>query len=273
MTSNPNEFGTSPQSRGGASPSINLIDEDVEDLSKIVTSLNGTTKGGDRLAFLLHNVLTPSQCDALIKRSEGIGYETALLNIGGGRQVVNDDVRNSGRCIIDDPDIAAFLYERILAKLEKNHPEMLQNLVNFKRLDQQFAVGLNERLRILRYDPDCYFKPHSDGCYVRRNEAGPMRRGETSRVTILLYLNEGYRGGLTKLRSCWDANLGRGITPRTGDVLLFEHECLHEGTMLEEGRKYVVRTDLMYTNKGRGHEYSNVGLYEGAETVAMDLDE
>jgi len=38
-------------------------------------------------------------------------------------------------------------------------------------------------LRILRYDPGEYFKPHCDGWYRREN-------GERSYVTIQIYLNE-----------------------------------------------------------------------------------
>jgi hypothetical protein len=34
--------------------------------------------------------------------------------------------------------------------------------------------------------------------------------------------------------------------PRTGMVLVFEHELLHEGSELRKGRKYTVRTDVMY---------------------------
>jgi hypothetical protein len=29
-------------------------------------------------------------------------------------------------------------------------------------------------------------------------------------------------------------------------VLVFEHELLHEGSQLKKGRKYTVRTDVMY---------------------------
>ena len=59
---------------------------------------------------------------------------------------------------------------------------------------------------------------------------------------------------------------GHEIVPRTGSVLLFEHQCYHEGATLEQGRKYVVRSDLMYTDKGPGHEYSK-GLNRSSERI------
>ncbi|CAB9514415.1 P4Hc [Seminavis robusta] len=237
--------------------SDNTTDE-VEDLTETISWLDGNNH---RFGALVHNVLTPQECQTLMDRSEQVGYEQALVNVGGGRQVAIGEVRNNDRCIIDDPDYAEMLYQRLLLKLQ-DHPNVLGPMLNWKHLDKQYAVGLNERLRILRYDPGTYFAPHSDGYYVRRNEAGPSRRGETSRVTLLLYLNEGYQGGNTRmLRTFNPSSKGRDIVPRAGSVLLFEHECLHEGVTLEKGRKYVVRTDLMYSEKGPGNEYSK-GLYQ-----------
>ena len=46
-------------------------------------------------------------------------------------------------------------------------------------------VGLNERLRFLRYDPGQYFLQHPDGDFRR----GPRERPrEISFITLLLYL-------------------------------------------------------------------------------------
>lgn len=235
--------------------------QDVEDLSSVVSSLNGR----DVFATVLHGVLTPQECNELIQRSEDKGYEKALVNIGRGRQMAMQDTRNSDRCIIDDPDFAEMLYQRMLAKIEEVEPRLLHPILNWKTKGVEHAVGLNERLRILRYDPGCYFKPHSDGSYRRGFEAGLGRKGEESRVTMLLYLNEGYEGGHTRfLEYHIKKKRGHRVVPRTGSVLLFEHPCYHEGETLKTGRKYIVRTDLMYTKKGPGHEYSK-GFYRGEE--------
>jgi hypothetical protein len=34
-------------------------------------------------------------------------------------------------------------------------------------------------------------------------------------------------------------------------ALIFEHEILHEGSLLEGGRKYAVRTDFMYQERSK----------------------
>ena len=37
---------------------------------------------------------------------------------------------------------------------------------------------------------------------------------------------------------------------RTGSVLIFQHSCvLHEGSLLRDGRKYTIRTEVMYRNE------------------------
>jgi len=41
--------------------------------------------------------------------------------------------------------------------------------------------------------------------------------------------------------NCWFTNVG--------SVLIFEHPILHEGSKLISGRKYAIRTDVMYSSK------------------------
>ncbi|CAF0866837.1 unnamed protein product [Rotaria sordida] len=64
--------------------------------------------------------------------------------------------------------------------------------------------------------------------------------------TIQLYLNEGFQGGETTFVHFWDSTKNVSSIPRTGMVLVFQHDLLHEGAPLRKGRKYTVRTDVMY---------------------------
>jgi hypothetical protein len=59
-------------------------------------------------------------------------------------------------------------------------------------------------------------------------------------------LNEGYEGGETTFINYQDSTKHVPCIPRTGMVLVFEHEILHEGSALRKGRKYTMRTDVMY---------------------------
>lgn len=199
---------------------------------------------------IIENILTPLECQQLINITEIKGYETALVNIGGGRQRLITDVRNNDRCIIDNPNIVEVLWQRILSVCQDK--ELLEGPYEI----QKYAVGLNERMRILRYDPGTYFAPHCDGSYRRGLEAGIERQGETSYITAQFYLNEGFQGGATRFMNMSDESIGYDVIPKIGSVLLFQHDLYHEGSVLIEGRKYALRTDVMYTNKGPGNEYS-----------------
>jgi len=102
-------------------------------------------------------------------------------------------------------------------------------------------VGLNERLRFLRYDPGQKFVPHTDGQYRRQDGSG-----EKSFITVQLYLNEGFKGGETTFIDTNNAKHRVSFPIKTGMVLLFEHRIVHEGTAVKEGRKYLMRTNVMY---------------------------
>ncbi|XP_060068307.1 uncharacterized protein LOC132548457 [Ylistrum balloti] len=179
-----------------------------------------------RLAFMLYNVFSKEECEAFIKHTKKIGYDEALVNVGYGRQEKMTDVRNNKRCIWDTFDESGRIFDRIKAYIPPvwNHRKVL---------------GLNERLRILHYEPGQYFKPHFDGEYRRTN-------GERSYITIQVYLNEGFKGGETTFMDGPDEDLCP-VVPKLGSVLVFQHNILHEGSTLIAGEKYTIRTDVMYS--------------------------
>lgn len=178
------------------------------------TDLTNTARG----IFTVANLLDGDECHALIKKCERDGFEPATMNYFGGA-VSRPDIRNNDRVLWDDSEFAARLWERVA-------PHVPQDLNN------RFAVGLNERFRLYRYDPGQKFAPHVDGSY-----RAPT--GAQSLLTLLVYLNEGFAGGETIVD-------GTVITPQTGKALLFRHQLLHEGAELQSGRKYVLRSDVMY---------------------------
>ena len=77
--------------------------------------------GSNQFAIILHNILSPEECTNLIKRAEGYGYDDALIQGPGGKEILRSDIRSCGRCIIDDEIFANDLYARILNALEKRH--------------------------------------------------------------------------------------------------------------------------------------------------------
>ena len=120
------------------------------------------------------------------------------------------------------------------------------------------AVSLNERLRMLKYKQGQFFHSHHDAVFVRGQDEGE-RAGEMSSVSVHVYLNQKFKGGFTTFQ-------GKGrhldVKPKTGSILLFEHNILHEGQKVTHGKKYVVRTDIMYST-------ANVGFTSAASGTTL----
>ena len=174
--------------------------------------------------FVIRNLLTPNECAAFIAQSEQAGYEPATIATAAGA-VLDKRVRDNARLIRDDTELAARLWRRA---------EMLLP----RRIHDWQAVGFNERFRFYRYDPGEKFAPHWDGYLERDN-------GERSWLTFLVYLNDDFTGGET--RFYLDNGVPRReVKPERGTALVFLHRQLHEGAAVVQGRKYVLRTDVLY---------------------------
>lgn len=192
-----------------------------------------------KFAIILDNVFSDKECQELIDLSERYGYELAMINVGSGRQKVITDARNNGRCVLDSPFLAHRIWHRIRDYIPAQHGAYT-------------AVGLNERLRFLKYNPGEYFAPHFDGTFVRHSGQ------EMSILTLQLYLNGGFQGGDTTFLSYHDESKNRvACKPKTGRILIFEHDLYHEGSELLSGKKYCIRTDVMYrySRIQSAHEY------------------
>ena len=55
----------------------------------------------------------------------------------------------------------------------------------------------------------------------------------------MIYLNDTYLGGATTFDKVV-------IQPKQGTALIFQHDLEHEGTAVDKGIKYVLRTDIMF---------------------------
>eukprot|EP01084_Bolivina_argentea_P103680 185672_1 len=178
---------------------------------------------------LIRNVLTEQECNDLIKFSEAQGYEEALVNIGYGRQQMIPDFRNCKRMMIDNFDMANCLWLRV--------KQFIPTYFNKSK-----KIAFNERLRFLRYHKGEFFSPHYDGTYIRPN-------GEYSQITFLLYLNNNFKGAKTNFLDPMDHDSKHAAKITSGMVVMFQHNIFHEGAILEEGTKYIIRTDVMYTKE------------------------
>ncbi|KRA70805.1 hypothetical protein ASD78_18020 [Lysobacter sp. Root667] len=127
-------------------------------------------------------------------------------------------VRNNERVVFESPDWVGLLWQRLSG-------------VALPALDGQVARGLPKSLRFYKYGPGQRFRMHKDGPWTED--------GLSSKLTLLVYLNEGFVGGDTDFRDF-------RIAPATGEALLFVHDTWHEGAAVEQGVKYVLRSDVLY---------------------------
>lgn len=183
----------------------------------------------DRI-FLIHGFYTPEECDAAIARSEQAGYGDATINTARG-VVLNRAIRDNARLIVDDSSLAGTLWDRLCPLVPP-------------AVERCRVAGLNERFRFYRYDAGQRFAPHFDGYFERDN-------GERSQLTCLVYLNDDFSGGETKFYGEDRSTPRMAVVPERGMALIFAHQQLHEGAPVVRGRKYVLRTDVMYSLRVR----------------------
>ncbi|KAG0097522.1 hypothetical protein BGZ93_002577 [Podila epicladia] len=203
----------------------------------ITPLLSNARKNEAIVALTVQNILSPTECRALIARAEHQGYDIALVNTGSGDGVHVPGYRDGQRCIIDDTHFAAQMWERIKLYVPakyKGRP----------------VVGLNERMRFLKYGPGDKFEAHMDGEYRRADGSG-----HRTKMTIQLYLNDACEGGATTFlneRAMWrvegdqEQELKVAVAPKVGQLLVFQHDLVHEGSAVQSGVKYVIRSDVLY---------------------------
>jgi prolyl 4-hydroxylase len=172
--------------------------------------------------FSVSHFLSELECSRWLRRAEELGFRDAPITTSRGF-VMAPGVRNNTRVMFDDPANAAELWSRLAPWVPAT-------------LDGADAVGLNERFRIYRYDRAQYFRWHSDGAFVRNAH-------ERSELTLMIYLNDDFEGGTTDFDTRCAA---LRVEPVAGAALVFQHPLRHQGAPVVRGRKYVLRTDVMY---------------------------
>jgi len=173
--------------------------------------------------FEIPKFFSEQECDTMIAQAEALGFSNATIETRAG-PILNDGVRNNERAKIDDEELAASLWARLTSVM----PTIFKG---------RTALGLNERIRYYRYDAGQRFNWHRDG-FVN------LEGGRRSQFTFMVYLNDDYEGGGTSFRG---QKFPTFVTkPKKGQALLFYHPIWHRGDAVTAGRKYVLRSDVMY---------------------------
>jgi len=105
----------------------------------------------------------------------------------------------------------------------------------------------------------------------------------------MIYLNDGFEGGLTnyveKIDTTDQKNQYRtiySVVPKAGTAIIFNHDVLHEGSVLLSGIKYIMRTEIMFrrisfsselqTTNNSEEYYTALNLYQKAGIAELAGD-
>ena len=198
---------------------------------------------GGLLAFVIDQVVTDAEADAIVAASEHFGFREEAPGIAtppGMR------MNKSVHWVADEA-----LLEPIFERIGHLLPHSLDGVPLYP--------ALSHRLNMYRYDDNDVFNIHTDGSWPGyslspdRTQMLEWPRSVQSGLTMLLYLNgpeDGVQGGKTRLFSP-DGN-AVDVRPRKGSALFFRHgfgpeSVRHIGCRVTgHVSKYVARINVMY---------------------------
>lgn len=182
----------------------------------------------NRHAFVLHGFLSVTECSHIIDAAEAAGLVSVLEEGYPAFMRVVDKVSMFSEEASED------LFCRALHFL----PQASENWI---------AAGLNPTFRVCRYKNGGYYLPHKDGGFVGSNDYRSM-------FTMMVYLNDGYIGGDLCFYDRRQRPYSQGdpklvvhrFSPTAGACLIFESDIIHDGGLVEEGLKYILRSEVMF---------------------------
>jgi len=221
-----------------ASPNVHMLAARREDISI-----------QNQLVFVIHNVITAAEADAIVEASEYFGYRSEAPGIAtppGMRM-------NKAVHFMADSGTLDPIWRRI------------SHLLPTQLAGKPLYDGFSERINMYRYDDDDVFSMHTDGQWpgygMTRAPAPDLRPlgmheqpGIASGLSMLLYLNgpaDGLQGGHTRLFSR-DRREHVDMVPVKGSALFFRNgftpdSVFHEGCAVRgDVSKYVARMNIMY---------------------------
>eukprot|EP01132_Coremiostelium_polycephalum_P002187 gene2187-2690_t len=209
------------------------------------------------LGFLVHNMMSPEECQYYIQESNKNGYVTV-------EKEFPQDYRNNERYIGKSKELADLLWERLENQFKMEDLEGIKPY-GFDQEGIWIPLGLDDAFTFGKYHPGGRFRPHLDATFAEN----PDKR---SIFTMQIYLNDEYQGGKTNFFLPGDPLaldthvLDKAVTPKTGTALIFNHDTLHEGAEVTDGTKYILRVDMMFLR------IDNHGGAEMSDTQKAELE-
>ena len=183
--------------------------------------------------FVIPSLFSQTECEALLNPAIKNSFQKANSNYP-------TYYRNNDRLVIDDESLANKLFQKVKPYLpttvEVNNSIPAEN-------GTWELKELNTRLRFCKYSANQYFHRHLDGVHYRSETV-------QSKLTFMIYLNSAteFKGGRTLFfKTKETSEVWASYIPKHGDLIVFDHNVWHEGEVLSEGEKFVLRSDILYT--------------------------
>jgi 2OG-Fe(II) oxygenase superfamily/WD domain, G-beta repeat len=187
------------------------------------------------VCFVIPSLFSQSECEALLSSEVKQSFQSAISNYPVY-------YRNNDRLVIDDENLSKRLFDKVKPYL----PETITTESDVQTENGFWTLSqLNSRLRFCKYSANQYFHRHLDGIHYRSEK-------EQSKLTFMIYLNSAtaFKGGNTLFYKTKETQeVWATYTPKQGDLIVFDHNVWHEGAVLEEGEKFVLRSDILYTKQ------------------------
>ncbi|OQP40799.1 hypothetical protein A4H97_14385 [Niastella yeongjuensis] len=183
--------------------------------------------------FVIPSLFSQTACEALLNPAIKNSFQKANSNYP-------TYYRNNDRFVVDDEALAEQLFQKVKPYL----PTTITVNADIPAENGIWQLQeLNTRLRFCKYSANQYFHRHLDGVHYRSETV-------QSKLTFMIYLNSAteFKGGRTLFfKTKETSEVWASYIPRQGDLIVFDHNVWHEGEVLSEGEKFVLRSDILYT--------------------------
>lgn len=234
--------------------------------------------------FTVDNVFNNNKCYNLILRANSKGWNNSSPSGGGHGRTGREDPRTCKFCVLHDTTLSNQIWDKVSSLLPPDLTFLGQNpyFHSISKGAEWTPKFVYDKMRIYKYEPGDCFPEHIDYKVKRNIIRDNVEYVQQSFLTLLIYLNEDFEGGIT---GYWPDHNGihcrflraeekQGtkkehqveIIPKTGMMVVQDQNILHEGLPPTKGIKYILRTDIIHERpvirKKRMYEHDKEGKWE-----------
>jgi len=211
--------------------------------------------------------LSKDECLRLIKESETRGFKKSAPSGGGHGRTGREGARTSWFSVTHDQQFVDGIWKKVERYLPDDLSFLKQNTYfDSKTNGKEWKTAfVHDKLRVYKYEVGDSFPEHYDYKIKRESEDDEGAFTDQSFLTLLVYLNDDFKGGETGywmndegihcrfMRNENKANGGkehqRVIIPVTGKAIVQDQNILHEGMPPTQGTKYILRMDIIHRKR------------------------